>query len=291
MQTTELKDLYKWAEDGKPVEEIYGVTINDFDPDHINPPEGLKFIGVVASLNETKTGFNTDLVDLIVSYGLEGVHVLLEMPCDLVKYFDVKELIFSVKNLQVSLSVLPPKHPYVQDEVSIEEYKDLMGKITQELLNQPNYSMKIYPISNYIVYMMLGVILKDKLGEFFSVKEDYVIENYIDYMTEEDSDLFKDEIRKVIYNHYGGEEGFDSVASVLVESIYDLSKDRFKESVNQYMEDVKLKRKEKFDKLTPRGKAFFLREEKKVMLKRKKDYKRKIKEISLNQKRGFVEKE
>lgn len=236
MKSLELKDLYKLAAEGNPLQNVTGVRVGDFDPDFISPPEGLKSIGLIAKMSDDESfiSLDVDLIDICISYNLENVDILLEVPSHLLKKWPIKELLEMADNLSIALSILPPGHPEVSSDVTHEEYKGYMAEITDMFLNVPNFSSMVQPVSNYFTYLMLEVILKEKINEVFKIQNDYVIENFSSIIPEDISDDFKKIIKDKVYDFYGGKEGFYNVANVLINQVYDLSKLKFKDAVKDY---------------------------------------------------------
>lgn len=238
MKNLELKDLYKLAAEGNPLQDVTGVKVGEFDPDFISPPEGLKSIGFIVQATDESESINidVDLIDICISYNLENVDVLLEIPCNLLKKWPVRELLEMAHNLSVGLSILPPGHPEVSSDATHEEYKDYMSQITDIFLNVPNFALFVQPVSNYFTYLMLEVILKEKINEVFKIQNSYIIENFSTIIPEDISDEFKKIIKDKVYDFYGGKDDFFNIANVLINQVYDLSKLKFKEVVKDHWE-------------------------------------------------------
>ncbi len=236
MKQLKLKEIYELAERGEPLKEANGVVFGEYSDDFNSPPEGLESIGFVVELDDTGTGVLPELIDVIISFGLENIPILLEIPAQLLRKMSVEDFVILGDNLELSLSILPPGHHLVSEDVTLEEYSQYLKQATESLLNYPDFSVDVQPVSNYITYLMLEVILKDKLQDVFKVKNEYVIENFISVLPEKSSDYFKAIIKDVVYDHYGGKEGFTNVANVLINQVCDLSKTKFKEAVIDYVE-------------------------------------------------------
>lgn len=236
MKQLKLKELYELAERGEPLKEANGVVFGEYSDEFDSPPEGLEAIGLVVELDDTQTGILPELIDLVISFNLENIPVLLEIPAQLLRKMSVDDFIILGDNLNLSLSILPPGHHLVSEDVTLEEYSEYLKQATQCLLNYPDFSVDVQPVSNYITYLMLEVILKEKLQDVFKVKNEYLLENFVSVLPEESSDYFKAIIKDIVYDHYGGKEGFTNVANVLVNQVCDLSKAKFKEAVIDYVQ-------------------------------------------------------
>lgn len=239
----ELKKLYDLAESGEVIEEITGVIVGEeLDDRFFSPYDGLKRIGLVAEFEKLgdKWGVSANLSDVIIGFNAVGVEVLLEVPGHYFKeHISVKNAMYFGANMGVSMSILPPGHPLVDVGLTQDEYSEILNDFTLCLLENFNVSLNVMPISNYINYLMLEIILADKLSEVFKVEQEYILENYVKYMDEKDSDEFKARLKSTIYGYYENRGGFVNVANTLLQEIYGMSKEMFRTSVINYIEKQK----------------------------------------------------
>jgi len=229
-----LQELFK--EKNKGLSKAYSVVLDEksSDPEYSTPPENLKEIGFVLKIDEEGM-MDEALLDVVISYRLTNLPVLIEVPTQLISKgsIEVKYLMQLANNVDFSIALLPPGHPLVGDEISINEYKDVILKMLDELLNKPNFDKFIYPISNFFEYLMLEQILgKEKLVNF-KPEDEYIKDNFLNVMTTQDSNLFKDAIRGRLYDFYGGEQEFNLVAKTIIGSVYEKSVSMYKDAIIQ----------------------------------------------------------
>ena len=71
----------------------------------------------------------------------------------------------------------------------------------------------------------------------FKPTDPYILENFVNVLTIETSDAFKDVIRTKLYDLYGGKENFDVVAETILQSIQDKSEQIYKQHIQSFMSE------------------------------------------------------
>ena len=227
-----LQDLFK--EENATLNRACSVVLNEnsSDTEYATPPSNLEEIGFVFKVDEDGM-MDEALMDIVISYRLTNLPVLMEVPSQLITEgkVEVKYLLQLANNVDFSIALLPPGHKLVGDLVTVPQYKKIVTDLLEEMLNKPNFDKFVYPISNFFEYLMLEQILgKGKLTNFRPENE-YVQENFANIMSKEDSDEFKGAIRERLYDFYGGEAEFDLVAKTMLEGVYEKTKDIYKDIV------------------------------------------------------------
>lgn len=227
-----LQELFK--EENNKLTEAYSIKINEESSavEYSTPPSNLKEIGFIFKIGEDGL-MDEKFLDLIISYGLTNLPVLIEVPSQLLaeEKITAKYLIQLANNVGFSIAILPPGHQEVGSSITIEQYKNVVMQMTDEMLKKPNFDKFVYPVSNYFEYLMLEQILgKEKLANFRPESE-YIKDNFSSIMTHKDSDEFKLEIRNRLYDFYGGEQEFNLVAQTILDGVYEKSKEMFTEIV------------------------------------------------------------
>lgn len=227
-----LQDLFK--EENSKLTSAYSIKLNEesSSTEYSTPPLNLKEIGFILTLNEEGL-VDEPLLDAIINCGMHNLPTLVEVPSQLIVQgkVEAKYIIQISKNLGFFLAFLPPGHEEVGNSITVDEYKDVVMKVMEEMLTKPNFENFVYPISNYFEYLMLEQILgKEKLVNFRPESE-YIKDNFSNLMTHEDSDNFKLAIRNRLYDFYGGEDEFNLVAQTMLDSVYEKSKEIFTDIV------------------------------------------------------------
>ena len=227
-----LQDLFK--EENKHLNSAYSIIIDEDsnNPDFSVPPQNIEEIGFIFKIDEDGM-LDESLMDIVISYRLTNLPVVMEVPIDLITTgkLEIKYLIQLANNIDFSIALLPPGNSMVETEISMEQYKEIISKVVDEMLLRPNFDKFIYPVSNFFEYLMLENILgKDKLTDF-RPENKYVIQNYASVMSKEDSDSFKNLIRQKLYDFYGGEQQFKLVASTMIEEILSKAKILYKDFI------------------------------------------------------------
>ena len=191
---------------------VSGVLV---DEESFTPPEGVKEIGLLYRSDEDGD-LDEDLLDVIISYGLTGVSVIMEIPFE--ETVDDPSYIMSVaSNAGFSISLFPPE---VDSEENREAYKERLSEFTQAFLNQKNFAKEIYPITSYLQYMYLENFVD---VSNYQATDPYIIQKFVETTTEEFSDEFKLVMRGLVFEHFGGEAEFKEFAKALFYKIYKLT--------------------------------------------------------------------
>lgn len=222
--------------------EIYGVEINA-DSNKIEyhtPPDHIETLGFVLVLDEE--GLIADnLLDIVINYKLTNLPIMIEVPSQLIVDGTVqpKYLISLASNVDFMISLLPPRHPLVGDTVTHEQYAKLIDDFTQELLNKPQFDKLVFPISNFMEYLMIENLLgKDAaIVKNFKPENPYIVNHFSSILSHDSSDLFKDKIRTRLYDFYGGKENFDVVANAIFRGVKNKSEEIFTQHVQNYMQE------------------------------------------------------
>lgn len=229
-----LQNLF--LEENKNLKEIYSVELNEESskPEYASPPENLEEIGFVFKV-DNENMMEENLMDVVISYRLTNLPVVMEIPTQLFTKngVEVKYLIQLANNVDFAISLLPPGHPLVKDEVSIEEYKKIVLEFLDEILNRPNFDRFIYPISNYFEYLMLENILGENELKNFRPENRYIVNNFATVLTENESNDFKLAIKNKLYDFYEGKENFDLMAKKILESVYEKTQDVYVDYIKQ----------------------------------------------------------
>lgn len=225
-----LQELFN--ESNKDLKSAYAVELNteSMNAEFSIPPQGLEEIGFVFKVDEDGM-LDENLMDIVISYRLTNLPIVMEVPPSLIitGKLEIKYLIQLANNVDFSIALLPP----TRDEgVSMEQYKEIIGKTLDELFARPNFDKFIYPVSNFMEYLMLENILgKEKLTDF-RPEDKFVQSNFVNAMSKQDSDDFKQLIRTKLYEFYGGESGFKLVAQTMFEEVLSKSKEIYKDYIS-----------------------------------------------------------
>lgn len=202
--------------------QVFGV---DVDTESFTPPEFLKEIGVMYKTDEDGD-LDEDVLDLIISYTLANVRVMLEIPAE-TDVLDASYLMSVAVNAGFNISLLPPVNP--TEELN-SNYIERLKVFTKVYLSQRNFAGEIYPITSYLQYMFMETF-SDVSN--FKPSDEYMIQKYVNTTTEEYSDSFKAEIRALIFDHFGGEKEFRNFAKAIYHRIYLQSENNCKDVVEQ----------------------------------------------------------
>ena len=236
-----LKEIFK--EENLNKEEIFGVIVDKESTElkySSAPPSNLEALGLVLTL-DSDNSMDTDLIDVIINYKLTNLTVVLEVPSHLLSsgLIKAKELIQLSSNLDVALSILPPGHPLVEKNVTTDDYINIISELTNFIIEKPNFDKSVVPISNFMEYLMIEKILGENsnIVKNFKPTDPYILENFVNVLTIETSDAFKDVIRTKLYDLYGGKENFDVVAETILQSIQDKSEQIYKQHIQSFMSE------------------------------------------------------
>ena len=229
-----LQDLFK--EENKNLSSVFGITLDkdSQNAQYANLPENIKELGFVFVLDDEGT-IDETLMDLIITYKLNNIEVVVEVPIDLLvnKKITPAYLMQLASNIGFAISLLPPKHPINDVAYSFEEYQSVLLAVLKEMQQRPNFDKPIYPINSYFDYLILEKVVGEQAKEKFKPTDSYILNHYIKYVTEEQSDAFKEAIKNSLYDFYGGQESFDIMISSMIESLYDKSKDIYTDYIKK----------------------------------------------------------
>jgi hypothetical protein len=210
---TALSQLIKDRESFEPTNEedfyVFGVEV---DCDDVTPPRNVREIGLLARTEDGE--LTNEVLDATISYILAGMDVLIEFPAD-VEIGDARHLMATAASVQASLSFLPPKE--ITDE-TFESYCQRLEAVTSAYLRQLTMTKFVMPITNYLQYCYIEV-LDPEASKTFVPEDGYVISRFHESMSIEQSDLLKQRIRKVIFDHFGGSEEFRKFALGLMGAV------------------------------------------------------------------------
>lgn len=235
-----LQDIFK--EEYSKFNEIYGVSINaeSSETAYSTPPENFDVIGFNLVLDEDGL-ISEDLLDIIISYKLTNMTIVIEVPSQLLYNEEItaKKLIQLATNVDFSIAILPPNNELVNNQITHEQYLEVIANFTREMNSKQNFDKFVAPISNFFEYLMLETLLgKDNPVVKNFKPTDYYINNvFLNHMNEKESDDFKDVIRKELYDFYDGEENFKAVSSIIFEGIYNKTKETFTEHLKKYYQE------------------------------------------------------
>lgn len=227
-----LQDLFK--EENKNLKTAYSIELNaeSSNTEFSTPPENLEEIGFIFKIDEDGM-MAEDLMDLVISYRLTNLPILIEVPTNFIAEgkVEVKYLIQLANNVDFSIALLPSEHDLVEKSISKEKYKEILLSFVDEILNRPNFDKQIYPISNFFEYLMLEQVLGEEKLKDFVPEFGYIQNNFAKIMTKENSDDFKSAIRQKLYSFYGSKEDFDNVAKTMIEGVLERTEEIYKDFV------------------------------------------------------------
>lgn len=206
----ERVNLSVLLQDGGVYSRVYGV---DVDEESFTPPEKLKEVGLVYKVDDSGD-VDEVLLDVIISYGLSDVKVILEIPFE-EPVKDIPYIMSVASNAGFSLSILPPVE---LNEENQKLYIERLSAFTDAFLNQKNFAKFVYPVSSYLEYMYIETF--SDVSEF-KPTDDYIVNRFVENTTEEFSDAFKAVIREKIFNHFGGEKAFRNFTKAVFAKIYE----------------------------------------------------------------------
>ena len=231
-----LQELFK--PENAELKEVYGIELDadSTKTEYSTPPQNIESIGFVFKLDSDNM-IDEGLLDVIISYKLTNLGVLIEVPSHIFKQgVEPKYLIQLASNVDFAISLLPPGHALVDPSYTTEEYTDLIKRFTDELLSRQNFDKAVVPITNFFQYVMMEKLLgKEGMGNF-KVEDPYIIDNFATILSVENSDKFKKEIREKLYEFYGSEQDFDEVAKLMFDTLYNKAKNAFSDKVKQVMQ-------------------------------------------------------
>ena len=193
-------------------DEKFSATGVVVDCESFSPPENLVEISLRLVIDEDGI-INDDLIDTIISYTLANVGVTLEIPFEI----DIENTSYYLSlasNAGFSLSILPPND--ISDQ-TLESYTKRLEAFTNSFLEQKNFSGEVLPITSYFQYMYLEQVVD--VSDFVA-SDKYMVSTFVDILSEEQSDYFKSKIRKIIIDHFEGEENFKHFSKAIVHKLF-----------------------------------------------------------------------
>jgi hypothetical protein len=198
----------------------YGV---DVDEESFTPPNGVR--GMAFLLKQDNGDIDEILMDVIISYALSGLEVLLEIPAD-ADNVDAKYYLSLAANAGFSLSLLTPES---ESDEQKSAYVTRIQDFTTAYFGQPNMSTFVYPVTSFVEYLFVET-LKD--ASTYKPTDPYIIERFVETTSEELVDTFKEAIRAQTYALFEGEEGFRNFAKALMYKIYQQTEENCKDVVS-----------------------------------------------------------
>lgn len=189
--------------------EIYGVVV---DTESFTPPEGLSLI----SLQYADKAGDIDeiLMDVIISYGLAGVEVVLEIPPE-TPQIDARYMMSVAANAGFSIALLPPLAGAGRDICDAFEQK--LGAFADAYFQQANFAKSVVPVGNFLEYMFVELM---RPGAPFVPRDPYILARYVNVMDPEYVDHMKQFLRQKFYDILGGKAQFDAFAWGLMRAIH-----------------------------------------------------------------------
>ena len=193
------------------------------------------------------------MLDTLIAYKLAKKKAILEVPFEKIytleknvnssdenhitftlnPQYDLKMILGIVANMSLNVSFLPPKEIYdtlendfsVTDEIkekitqkSFELYKSVLKTVLVEFLEKENFEKFVFPITNYIEYLYSQIIYPT---QEFIVTDSYILNFFASYLSDLEINELKDEVRETLYEYYGSKEEFESIAKILMHSVYE----------------------------------------------------------------------
>ncbi len=208
-QMTALSEILELSDEQRGAE-YYRVAV---DGESFTPPVGLKEIGFLLKLEDDD--IDEELIDVVISYGLAGVSVILEVPHD-VGPVDAKYLMSVSANAGFSISLLPPSGDADTAEARAE-YQARLVEFVEAYLNHRNFAHFVYPVTSYLEYLFIE---RMRPGVAFEPTDPYILATFHEPVPVEFADQFKAAMREKIHAHFGGEAGFAAFAKAMIYRIY-----------------------------------------------------------------------
>lgn len=203
--------------DGCP-QDVYGVVV---DEPSFSPPAGLKRVGILWPMD----GDAIDEIDVVISYGMAGVDVLMEIPGDR-EDVDVAMLVSTAANIGASLSILPPSNLTPE---SLAGWIERVCLFAKDYLKTSIFSKDMLPVTSYLEYMFRQSY-GDNL-EGFAPTDPYIIERFVSGVSVDQSDAMKAALRAEVLAAFGGQEQFDTFAIALAQRVYSSVDGNYRQSV------------------------------------------------------------
>ena len=187
------------------------------DAESFTPPEGLKFIG----LSYIDKGGDIDevLMDVIISYGLAGVEVVLEIPPQTAG-IDARYMMSVAANAGFSVALLPP--PAGSDAALKAAFEEKLGNFAEAYFQRANFAKAVVPVGNFLEYLFVELM---QPGAPFVPRDPYILEQYVKIMDPAYVDEMKTFLRQKFYDILGGQEEFDRFAWGLINGIHAMAEE------------------------------------------------------------------
>lgn len=192
MKITTLLEM----EEGQRPSRVFGVKCDDFLD---VPLRGVNEIGLIVECEGEAVSF--DVLDTAITLTeSEGVKVILEVPfdCDI----DPEDMIISAMNSGCDVSLLPPAECTSE---SWDAFADKMIAYYNAWFSQTRNEKMVYPVAGYLQYLMAQ---ENGYTPETIATDEYMKEHFVDGVDVEIMDRAKDKLREVIYESFGGREGF-----------------------------------------------------------------------------------
>ena len=201
----------------------YGVEV---DVDSFSPPADLKHISLIFKGEDGE--IDETLMDVIISYGLAGVEVVLEIPAEQ-SDIDPKYMVSVAANAGFSLSLLPPVE---RSDEADQAYFERLKAFAEVYFGQSNFGQFLAPVTNFIEYLFVETLLGD--DHEFEVSDPYILQRLSALSDADFTIAFKDRLRADIYAIFGGEAEFKAFARRMTAQIHEFTKTCAKDLVDQY---------------------------------------------------------
>ena len=200
----------------------YGVEV---DTDSFTPPPGLKEISLIYKADGND--IDESLMDIIISYGIAGVEVILEIPAE-TPDIDAKYIVSVAANAGFSLSLLPPVD---NSQTANEAYFERLREFAEVYVAQNNFGKFIAPVTNYLEYLFVELLRGADAP--FNVTDPYINNRLAKLSDEEFVTAFKDSLRKDFYTIFGGQAEFEAFAKSMMVQLHSLTEECVADVVGQ----------------------------------------------------------
>ena len=200
------------------------------DVESFTPPEGLKFIG----LSYIDKGGDIDeiLMDVIISYGLSGVEVVLEIPPQTAG-IDARYMMSVAANAGFSVALLPP--PAGSDAALKAVFEEKLDHFAEAYFQQANFAKAVVPVGNFLEYLFVELM---KPGAPFVPRDPYILEQYVNVMDSSYVDEMKAFLRQKFYDITGGKEEFEQFSWGLIRGIHAMAEENCQDLLQNQTENV-----------------------------------------------------
>ena len=202
-----LSELIEPKQDG--LISAYGVKV---DVESFTPPPGLQEISLIYKADGNDIDEN--LMDVIISYGIAGVEIILEIPAE-EDGIDPEYMVSIAANAGFSLSLLPP----IDDNpASRQQYFDRLTAFASVYLSKSNFGKFIAPVTNYLEYLFVEMLVGSEAP--FNVTDPYIQERLSKLADDEFVTAFKDSLRQDFYHLFGGKDQFERFSRRMMSEIH-----------------------------------------------------------------------